>query len=48
MTEHTPPTGPDERPDEDDRPLDTAHVQEEAGGEEPPSDVPDIMKQTTA
>ena len=48
MTEPTPPTGPDDRPDEDDRPLDASQAPEGAGGEEPPPDVPDIMKQTTA
>lgn len=48
MTEHSPPTGPDERPDEEDRPLDAPRAQEAVDGEEPPPDVPDIMKQTTA
>jgi hypothetical protein len=47
VTEPTPPTGRDEGPDEADRPLD-AQAPEVAGGEEPPPDVPDIMKQTTA
>ena len=48
MTEPTQPTGRDEGPDEADRPLDAPQAPEGAGGEEPPPDVPDIMKQTTA
>ena len=48
MTEHTPPPGPHDRPDENDRPLDSPQAPEGAAGEEPPPDVPDIMKQTTA
>ena len=47
MTEHTPPTSPDDRPDENDRPVDTSQAREGAGDEETGPDLPDIMKQTT-
>jgi hypothetical protein len=46
VTENRRPA-PEDRPDEADRPLD-APEQPQGAGEDPPPDVPDIMKQTTA